>query len=125
MARPPLNRKTGPMTATERQRRWRAKVRRRKDAEPKLAKLRLKQQRRAERERLLGAKQQALPDLKFGVIVEDFEWDYEVHSRETGMDRHAANHYPVAENAHTAEQLIRTPFQRRGHRHLCCGCADW
>jgi N6-adenosine-specific RNA methylase IME4 len=111
MARPPIK-KAGRMTATEYQRRWRAKVRRRQEAEPKLAKLRQKQQRRAEREQLLGAEQLALPDQKFGVIVEDYEWDYEVWSRETGMDRHAANHYPVSQDAHTAEEIVERTQDR-------------
>jgi N6-adenosine-specific RNA methylase IME4 len=29
------------------------------------------------------------------VLYVDPPWDFEVYSRETGMDRHAANHYPV------------------------------
>ena len=66
-----------------------------------------KQEHRAERERALGAKQVALPDVKVGVILEDFEWDFVVRSRVTGMDRHAANHYPVSEDAHTAEEIVK------------------
>jgi N6-adenosine-specific RNA methylase IME4 len=46
------------------------------------------------------------------VIVEDFEWDFEVRSRQTGMDRHAANHYPVSEDAHTAEEIIERTRDR-------------
>jgi hypothetical protein len=61
------------------------------------AKTTLKQTKRKERERSLANKQTALPAIKFGVIVEDFEWDFEVWSRATGMDRHAANHYLVSE----------------------------
>src|SRR5262249_48545173 len=64
-----------------------------------------KKERRAERERELGAKQLAYPAKKYGVIVCDGEWDFEVWSRETGMDRHAANHYETAIDAHTAEEL--------------------
>jgi len=74
-----------------------------------------KQERRAERERALATKQLALPDLKFGVIVEDFEWDLQVYSRDTGMDRHAANHYPVSEDAHTPEEIV----QRTAERFAC------
>lgn len=51
---------------------------------------------RAERERALGAKQQALPDRKYGVILADPEWRFEPWSRETGMDRAADNHYPTS-----------------------------
>jgi N6-adenosine-specific RNA methylase IME4 len=65
-----------------------------------------KKQRRADRERQLGARQCALPDQKFGVALEDFEWDFEVRSRETGMDRHAANHYETAADAHTPEEIV-------------------
>jgi N6-adenosine-specific RNA methylase IME4/ParB-like chromosome segregation protein Spo0J len=70
------------------------------------AKTRVKQISRQEREVTLAAKQLALPDQKFGVILEDFEWDFLVNSRETGMDRHAANHYAVSEDAHTPEEIV-------------------
>lgn len=71
-----------------------------------------KKQRRAERERQLGAKQCALPDQKFGVILEDYEWDFEVRNRETGMDRHAANHYETSHDAHTAEEIVERSKER-------------
>lgn len=51
---------------------------------------------RAEREAVLGAKQRALPQQKFGVIYADPEWRFEVFSRETGLDRSAENHYPCS-----------------------------
>jgi hypothetical protein len=57
------------------------------------ARTRLKQVARQERERELGAKQCAFPDKKHGVIVGDPGWDDDVWSRETGMNKHAANHY--------------------------------
>ena len=71
-----------------------------------------KRARRQERERKLGAKITALPDKKYGVIVADDEWDHEVWSRETGMDRHASNHYETASNAHTAEEMHERTKQR-------------
>jgi N6-adenosine-specific RNA methylase IME4 len=55
-----------------------------------------KADRRAERERELGAKQTALPTKKYGVIYADPEWRFEPWSRETGMDRAADNHYPTS-----------------------------
>lgn len=55
-----------------------------------------KKQMRAERERELAAKQQALPQQRFGVILADPEWRFEPYSRETGMDRAADNHYPTS-----------------------------
>jgi N6-adenosine-specific RNA methylase IME4 len=57
----------------------------------------IKREGRAVRERDLGEKQRALPDKKYGVIVWDPQWGRTVYSQETGMDRHAANHYPVAQ----------------------------
>jgi N6-adenosine-specific RNA methylase IME4 len=55
-----------------------------------------KKERRANRERVLGEYQAALPIAKFGVIVADPEWRFEPWSRETGMDRAADNHYPTS-----------------------------
>lgn len=55
-----------------------------------------KAERRAERERALGAKVRALPDKRYGVIVADPEWRFEPWSRKTGMDRAADNHYPTS-----------------------------
>jgi N6-adenosine-specific RNA methylase IME4 len=45
------------------------------------------------------------PTGSYGVILCDDEWDQEVYSRETGMDRHAATHYETASEAHTPEEL--------------------
>ena len=67
---------------------------------------RAKQFKREQRERELGAKQIALPTKKYGVIVTDDAWDFEVWSRETGMDRHAANHYTV-ESVRTGKRGVR------------------
>jgi N6-adenosine-specific RNA methylase IME4 len=55
-----------------------------------------KAERRAKREAMLAGRIQALPDRRYGVIVADPEWHDEVWGRETGMDRHAANHYPTS-----------------------------
>jgi N6-adenosine-specific RNA methylase IME4 len=52
--------------------------------------------RRAAREAELGAKIRALPAKKYGLILADPEWRFEVWSRETGMDRAADNHYPTS-----------------------------
>jgi hypothetical protein len=56
-----------------------------------------KKQRRDDREMKLAAKQVALPEQKFGVILADPEWRFEPWSRETGMDRAAENHYATSE----------------------------
>lgn len=55
-----------------------------------------KQKARAEKEQKLGQAQTALPDKRFGVILADPEWRFEVYSRDTGMDRAADNHYPTS-----------------------------
>lgn len=58
-----------------------------------------KKQRRAAREAELGAKQQAMPDKKYGVIYADPPWRFAPYSEDTGMDRAADNHYPTMEIA--------------------------
>jgi N6-adenosine-specific RNA methylase IME4 len=54
-----------------------------------------KKKRREQREIDLGAKQRALPDRKFGVILTDDEWEHEPWS-DAGLGKAAANHYPVS-----------------------------
>jgi N6-adenosine-specific RNA methylase IME4 len=68
--------------------------------------------RRAVREAELGRAQAAgnlsLPAKQFGVIVADPQWGRTVYSTETGMDRHAANHFPVATGTEaTQDDAIR------------------
>jgi N6-adenosine-specific RNA methylase IME4 len=75
------------------------------------AKTRVKQINRDNREQQLGMKLLALPTKKYGVLVEDYEWDFKVWSEE-GMDRHAANHYPVSKDAHTAEEIVARTKER-------------
>lgn len=53
-----------------------------------------KAQRRAEKEQTLAGKIAALPDQKFGVILTDPPWTFEVRS-DKGLDRSASNHYPT------------------------------
>jgi N6-adenosine-specific RNA methylase IME4/ParB-like chromosome segregation protein Spo0J len=71
-----------------------------------------KKERRDTREAELGRKILAMPEGKFGVALEDFEWDHEPWSRETGMDRHPANHYPTAADAHTPEEIVARTAER-------------
>lgn len=82
----------------------------------------VKQQVRATREILLGRKQLAAPDGKFGVIVEDFEWDHVTWS-DKGRDRAAENHYPVSRDAHTAQEIV----ERTKDRFACAAddCVVW
>jgi N6-adenosine-specific RNA methylase IME4 len=72
----------------------------------------IKKEVRAAREVELAVKTTALPSKRYNIIVEDYEWDFEVYSRETGMDRHAANHYPVSEDAHSAEEIVERTKDR-------------
>jgi N6-adenosine-specific RNA methylase IME4 len=51
---------------------------------------------RRQREADLGARQAALPDKRFGVILADPEWQFKPFSAETGMDRAPDNHYPTS-----------------------------
>jgi len=60
------------------------------------ARAKAKKKLRAQRECELAKHQRALPDKKYGVIVADPEWRFEVWSRETGMDRVPDNHYPTS-----------------------------
>lgn len=55
----------------------------------------VKKVQREERARHLAEKQMALPVKKYGIIYADPEWEFLVRS-EGGMDRAAANHYPVS-----------------------------
>jgi N6-adenosine-specific RNA methylase IME4 len=56
-----------------------------------------KRERREAREAELGARQAALPEKRYGVILGDPEWRDEVWSRETGLDRAPDNHYPTSD----------------------------
>lgn len=56
-----------------------------------------KKARRAAREMDLGKRQTALPQKRYGVIVADPEWRFEVWNRDSGMDRAADNHYPTSD----------------------------
>jgi N6-adenosine-specific RNA methylase IME4 len=58
-----------------------------------------KAERRAERERELGAMQMALPTKKYGVILADPEWKFEVWSEAGLTNASADNHYPTSELA--------------------------
>ena len=62
-------------------------------AEARAARTAMKKAHRARREAELGAKQRALPDRRYGVILADPPWRFEPFSRETGLDRPANNHY--------------------------------
>jgi N6-adenosine-specific RNA methylase IME4 len=71
-----------------------------------------KKERRDNRELELGNRLLAMPEKKYGVAIEDFEWDHEPWSRETGMDRHPANHYPTSSDAHTPEEIVARTAER-------------
>lgn len=66
-----------------------------------------KKKNRETREKVLGGIQHALPEKKYGVILADPEWRFEVYSRETGMDRAADNHYPTSET----DKICARPVQ--------------
>ncbi len=64
--------------------------------EARAARTAAKKAQRSRREAELGARQRALPDKRYGVILADPPWRFEPWSRETGMDRSADNHYPTS-----------------------------
>jgi len=80
-------------------------------------------ERRTIRERELGTK--LLATGKNGVVVEDYEWDQEVWSRETGMDRHAANHYSVSDTAHSPEEIVERTKDRAACAADDCAWFAW
>ena len=49
------------------------------------------------REAALGARQIALPQKKYGVILADPEWHFELYGGDSGMLLHPANHYPTSD----------------------------
>jgi N6-adenosine-specific RNA methylase IME4 len=57
-------------------------------------------------EQELAAKQTALPNKRYGVILADPEWSFEPYSRETGMDRAADNHYPTSATDQICERDV-------------------
>jgi N6-adenosine-specific RNA methylase IME4 len=76
---------------------------------PNAARTVIKRAAREVRERELADKIAAgnleLPKEQYGVIVADPPWGRTVYSQETGMDRHAVNHYPVASGDDTIQAL--------------------
>ena len=85
---------------------------------------RIKKERRAAREQALAGKILALPEKKYGVVLEDYEWDQKTWS-DKGKDRHASNHYPTSTDAHTAEEIV----ERTKERFICaaddCALFKW
>jgi N6-adenosine-specific RNA methylase IME4 len=84
-----------------------------------------KAERRAERERELAVKVMALPSEKCAVIACDDEFDHQPWSRETGMDRHASNHYETASDAHTAAEMHERTKDRFNCAAPDCLLAMW
>lgn len=71
---------------------------------------------RAAREATEGARLQALPAIKAGVILEDFEWHHETWG-DGGEQKHPGNHYETARDALTPEEIVARSAER-------FGCAD-
>jgi N6-adenosine-specific RNA methylase IME4 len=99
-------------------------IERAKSGEKVSAKTEIKKVKRAKREAELGHAQASgnlkLPTRQYNVILEDFEWDDEVRSRETGMDRHASNHFPTSKTAHTPEEIVAATRDR----FVACAAPD-
>jgi N6-adenosine-specific RNA methylase IME4 len=71
----------------------------------------MKQARREQREREWASKVLALPNGKFGVVVEDYEWHFKIWSKK-GEDRHASNHYVTGRDARTAAEIVERTKDR-------------
>ena len=78
-------------------------IQRRAAAEPTRAITLVKQAVRAERETELAARQTALPNKRYGVILADPPWRFEVYSEDTGQGRAAEAHYPTMAQESIAE----------------------
>jgi len=87
--------KKGAMTAAERMRRYRRRL---KQTRPD-PKTQVKRERRAALAAATAKASAVLGQKLYGVLYVDPPWNFLVHSRVTGMDRHAANHYPVMQLA--------------------------
>jgi len=75
-------------------------------------KIAAKKERRADREQKQGRRLQELPAKTFGVAIEDFEWDHEAWSKETGVLQHPSMHYETAADAHTPEEIVARCAER-------------
>lgn len=64
--------------------------------EAKPARTAIKKAMRAKREEALAAKQRALPDRRYGVILADPEWEFECYSEKGKTATSADNHYPCS-----------------------------
>jgi N6-adenosine-specific RNA methylase IME4 len=97
MARTPIGKRA--MTSTERARRRRTRLHKEKLVQARLDKTQSKRDRRQAREVELAAAtvkaSQLLGAKLYGVLYVDPPWRFLVHSRETGLDRGADNHYPT------------------------------
>lgn len=69
------------------------------------AKIAIKKEQRESREKVLAARQHALPTKKYGLIYVDIPRHFNVHSDETGLDRAPENHYPTM----SFEETLRLP----------------
>lgn len=67
-----------------------------------------KKQRRDDRERQLADGIIALPQKRYGVILADPEWQFDVWSDQTGQDRAAKNHYPTSSTEVIAGRPVAT-----------------
>lgn len=72
---------------------------------PNTARTVIKQERREKREADLGARQQSLPQKKFGIILADPEWRWRPWA-ESGMDRGVENTYPTTETTDIAARDV-------------------
>ncbi|MFZ5737705.1 MAG: MT-A70 family methyltransferase [Pseudomonadota bacterium] len=76
------------------------------------ARIEAKRHVRDTREKVTAGILAALPAKRFGVGLEDFEWDYAEWNPDTGSSRSPSMHYETAEAAHTPEQIVARCAER-------------
>ena len=64
-------------------------------------------EKRTDRERELGLKQQDLPQRRFNIVYADPPWNFDVWSEERGVEKSAQNQYPTM----TIEQICALPVR--------------
>jgi N6-adenosine-specific RNA methylase IME4 len=76
------------------------------------ARIEAKRHVRDTREKVTAGIVLALPQRRYGVAIEDFEWDYAEWNPDTGSSRSPSMHYETAAAAHSPEQIVARCAER-------------
>lgn len=80
--------------------------------EVRAERIKAKRDKREQREQEFGRRIQALPDKKFGLAIEDFEWHHAAWSEATGSEKSPSMHYETAVDAQTPEAIVARCAER-------------